>query len=546
MHKNTISLIIAILSSVVATAQGYSYYENSQFDPFQRQTYVIGNKSLHSSIRQYKLDELRELYDLDSLIYAGIHRPETYTNPHEAYDGKPVSKNIFKNLIHDDFLAWKYKDIYIAINPFIDFQVGKEKGSDYTTYTNSRGFYINGNLGKNFWFYMDFNENQARFPQYYENITKNYVTVPGESNYKKESDYFDYQTATGYIGFNIGKYIDFQIGKGKTFIGDGYRSLLLSDNAPAYPMFKFNVTFMNFKYMMMVAQLQTHDAQGVSNNGFREKYSFTHYFDWNLWGRWSVGLFENVTMATWRLTGESRSIDFEYLNPFIIFRPGEYNAGSPDKMIVGINSKLLLCKWLTLHGQLMFNEFRLKELTANNGYWSNKYGFLIGLKTIDIFGAKGLDIQAEYSQVRPFSYSQYDGLGSYTHHNQCLAHPLAANFREFLTIVNYRYKRLLLRTQFNFAQYGDDIPGDTLSYGHNPVIASKKRNAQYGVEMLQGNKTTIKYFDAAATLLINPRTMMNFTVGLRYRDMKSDYDTNQSTHIYFALRWSLKNRYFDY
>lgn len=546
MHKNTISLIIAILSSVVATAQGYSYYENSQFDPFQRQTYVIGNKSLHSSIRQYKLDELRELYDLDSLIYAGIRRPETYTNPHEAYDGKPVSKNIFKNLIHDDFLAWKYKDIYIAINPFFDFQVGKEKGSDYTTYTNSRGFYINGNLGKNFWFYMDFNENQARFPQYYENITKNYVTVPGESNYKKESDYFDYQTATGYIGFNIGKYIDFQIGKGKTFIGDGYRSLLLSDNAPAYPMFKFNVTFMNFKYMMMVAQLQTHDAQGVSNNGFREKYSFTHYFDWNLWGRWSVGLFENVTMATWRLTGESRSIDFEYLNPFIIFRPGEYNAGSPDKMIVGINSKLLLCKWLTLHGQLMFNEFRLKELTANNGYWSNKYGFLIGLKTIDIFGAKGLDIQAEYSQVRPFSYSQYDGLGSYTHHNQCLAHPLAANFREFLTIVNYRYKRLLLRTQFNFAQYGDDIPGDTLSYGHNPVIASKKRNAQYGVEMLQGNKTTIKYFDAAATLLINPRTMMNFTVGLRYRDMKSDYATNQSTHIYFALRWSLKNRYFDY
>lgn len=546
MHKNTISLIIAILSSVVATAQGYSYYENSQFDPFQRQTYVIGNKSLHSSIRQYKLDELRELYDLDSLIYAGIRRPETYTNPHEAYDGKPVSKNIFKNLIHDDFLAWKYKDIYIAINPFFDFQVGKEKGSDYTTYTNSRGFYINGNLGKNFWFYMDFNENQARFPQYYENITKNYVTVPGESNYKKESDYFDYQTATGYIGFNIGKYIDFQIGKGKTFIGDGYRSLLLSDNAPAYPMFKFNVTFMNFKYMMMVAQLQTHDAQGVSNNGFREKYSFTHYFDWNLWGRWSVGLFENVTMATWRLTGESRSIDFEYLNPFIIFRPGEYNAGSPDKMIVGINSKLLLCKWLTLHGQLMFNEFRLKELTANNGYWSNKYGFLIGLKTIDIFGAKGLDIQAEYSQVRPFSYSQYDGLGSYTHHNQCLAHPLAANFREFLTIANYRYKRLLLRTQFNFAQYGDDIPGDTLSYGHNPVIASKKRNAQYGVEMLQGNKTTIKYFDAAATLLINPRTMMNFTVGLRYRDMKSDYATNQSTHIYFALRWSLKNRYFDY
>ncbi len=548
MRKTIIPLILSAMGCATAIAQGYSYYENSQFDPYQRKTYVIGNKTLHSSLRQYKLDELRQLYNLDSLIYAGIHRPEVYTNPHEAYDGKPVSKNIFKNLIHDDFLAWKYDGIYVAVNPFFDFQIGKEKGGDHITYVNSRGFYLNGNLGKNFWFYMDFTENQARYPEYYETTTQHFGTVPGQANYKKEAgnDYYDFQTATGYIGFNIGKYCDFQIGKGKTFIGDGYRSLLLSDNAPAYPMFKFNVTFWNFKYMMMVMQLQTHDAQGVSNNGYREKYSFTHYFDWNLWGRWSVGLFENVTMATWRLTGESRSIDLEYLNPFIIFRPGEYNAGSPDKMIVGFNSKLLLTKWLIAHGQIMFNEFRLKELTSGNGYWSNKYGFLVGLKTIDIFGAKGLDIQTEYSQVRPFSYSQYDGLGSYTHHNQCLAHPLAANFREFVAIANYRYKRLMLRGQFNFAQYGDDIPGDTLSYGHNPNIPSKLRNSQYGVELLQGNKTTIKYADMAATLLINPRTMMNFTIGMRYRDAKSDYDNNTSTHVYFALRWSLKNTYFDY
>ncbi len=548
MRKNTILLIWLVFSCAIASAQGYSYYENSQFDPFQRQTYIIGNKSLHSSIRQYKLDELRQLYDLDSLIYDGIKQPEIYTNPHQAADGKPVCKNIFKNLIHDDFLAWKYNDIYVAINPFFDFQIGKENGSDYTSYINSRGFYINGNLGKNFWFYMDFNENQARFPAYYEEIARDFGTVPGESNYRKEAknNYFDYQTATGYIGFNIGKYIDFQIGKGKTFIGDGYRSLLLSDNAPAYPMFKFNVTFLNFKYMMMVTQLQTHDTQRTSNNGYREKYSFTHYFDWNMWGRFSIGLFENVTMATWRLTGESRSIDFEYLNPFIIFRPGEFNAGSPDKMIVGINSKLQLCKWLILHGQFMFNEFRLKELTGGNDYWSNKYGYLLGLKTINIFGAKGLDIQAEYSQVRPFSYSQYDGLGTYTHHNQCLAHPLVANFREVVAIANYRYKRLMIRSQFNFAQYGADIPGDTLSYGHNPNIPSKKRNAQYGVKLLQGNKTTTKYVDAAATLLINPRTMMNFTVGLRHRNMKDDFDSNSSTHIYFALRWSLKNKYYDY
>lgn len=544
--RRFLTLLIVVASASLADAQGYSYYENSQFDPFQRQAYIVGDKHLHSSLRMYKLDELREYYNLDSLIYYGIRRPDVYLNPHEATDGKPVCRNVFKNLIHDDFLAWRYNDIYVAINPYCDFQVGKEKGGDHTTYTNSRGFYVNGNLNKNFWFYMDFAENQARFPSYYEQIASDLVTVPGESNYKKESDYYDYEVANGYIGFNIGKHVDFQIGKGKVFIGDGYRSLLLSDNAPAYPMFKFNVTFLNCKYMMMVTQLQTHDAQRVSNNGFREKYSFTHYFDWNMWGRFSLGVFENVTMAAWRLTGESRSIDLEYLNPFIIFRPGEYNAGSPDKMIVGLNSKLVLARSFILHGQVMFNEFRIKELTAKTGYWSNKYGILAGIKSIDLFGAKGLDMQLEYSQARPFSYSQYDGLGCYTHHKQSLAHPLGANFKEFVGILNYRHKRLALHSQFNYAKYGDDIPGDTLSYGHNPNIPSKMRNAQYGVHTLQGNKTTLKYADFSATLLINPRNMMNFTMGVRTRKMNSQTDANNSTHMYFALRWSLKNHYYDY
>lgn len=536
-----------MLSATAALAQGYSIYENSQHDPFQREMYVVGNKSLHSSIRMYKLDELRHFYNLDSLIYDGIKRPEVYLEPRQATEGKPVCSNVFRNLIHDDLLAWRIdnKKIYVGINPYCDFEMGKD--GKQKTFTNSRGFYINGTLGNNFWFYIDFSEVQSRYDKYLEGIIDNqFHTIPGQSNYKRETDDYDFQTSKGYIGFNVGEYIDFQIGKGKMFIGDGYRSLLLSDAAPDYPHFQFNVRFLNCRYMMMVAQLQTHDAQGVSNNGFQHKYSFTHYLDWNIGRRFSLGFFENVTQAAWRKTGESRSIDFEYLNPFVVFRPGEYNSGSPDKMIVGLNSKFIIVDGIVLHGQLMFNEFRIKELTSDKGYWSNKYAFLLGLKTVNLFGAKGLDWQAEYSQARPFCYSQYDGMASYTHHNQSLAHPLGANFREFVTIASYKHKRLMLRGQFNFAQYGDDIPGDTLSYGHNPVIRSTLRNASYGIEMLQGNKTTVKYVDLAATFLINPRNRMNFTMGMRMRDMKSDYDAQTTKNFYCALRWSLKNKYYDY
>lgn len=517
---------------IYSYAQGYSYYENSQFDPFQREMYFVGNKTLHSSLRNYRLDEIQQYYDIDSLIYRGIPRSSK-------------KKNIFRNLIHDDFLSWRNDEVYFAINPFCDFSLGK--ADDRTTYINSRGFYVNGNLGKNFWFYMDFTENQAIFPEYYEAISAEYKTVPGLANFKHETNKdIDYQTATGYIGFNVCKWIDFQLGKTKTFIGDGYRSLLLSDAACAYPMIKMNITAMNVKYMFMISQLRTTDKHNTSNHGFTTKYSFTHYLDWNLWHRLSFGIFENVTMATWRNDGEQRSIDWEYINPFIIFRPGEFNAGSPDKMLVGLTGKFIAADWLTFYGQLMFNEFRLSELLSDKKYWSNKYGYQLGIRTKDLFRAKGLDWQIEYNQVRPFCYSQYEGMATYTHHGASLAHPLGANFKELVNIVNYRYKRLALRGQFNYSQYGDDIKGDTLSYGHNPNIPSKKRNAQYGIEMLQGEKNKIIYGDMAASFVINPKTMFNATLGVRIRSQKNDMIDDKSTHFYFTLRWSLKNLYYDF
>ncbi len=524
-----VALFIAICTTLAA--QGYSYYEDSQFDPFQRQTYKVGRKTLHSSLRSYKLTELQEYFDLDSVIYDGIQKPQK-------------KMNIFRNFLYDDFLSWHNDEIYAAINPMCDFSVGKD--DDLTTYINSRGFYVNGHLGKNFWFYMDFTENQAAYPDYV--TEKASGVIPGLARYKTRNGDPDYQTATGYIGFSIGKYLDFQIGKGKTFIGDGYRSLLLSDAATAYPMFKMNVTVMNVKYMFMMAQLTTDDAQGVSNNGYRHKYSFSHYLDWNVSNRFSFGLFENVTMTSWRKTGESRSIDWEYVNPFIIFRPGEFDSGSPDKMLMGINTKFIAANWLTFYGQFMINEFQIDDLLDHDGFFQNKYGFQLGFRTFDLFGIKGLDWQTEYTRVRPFCYSQWDGMGCYTHHSESLAHPLGANFRETLTIVNYRNKRIALRGEFLRADYGDDVvtATDTIFYGHNPNIPLTYRNAN-NVWTLQGDKTKLIYGSASFSFIINPRNMMTLTLGTRIRKLTSELkETEESKHFYFSLRWNLKQQYFDF
>ena len=65
--------------------------------------------------------------------------------------------------------------------------------------------------------------------------------MPGVGFYKtfKQNgvDYFD---ARGYITFNAAKYIDFQFGYDKNFIGNGYRSMFLSDWGNSYLFLKIN------------------------------------------------------------------------------------------------------------------------------------------------------------------------------------------------------------------------------------------------------------------------------------------------------------------
>ena len=54
------------------------------------------------------------------------------------------------------------------------------------TWTNTRGVFIEGNIGKYFYFYTDFLENQAVFPNYYNDFIFERKVVPGQGKNKKQ------------------------------------------------------------------------------------------------------------------------------------------------------------------------------------------------------------------------------------------------------------------------------------------------------------------------------------------------------------------------
>src|SRR4029079_4025980 len=73
-----------------------------------------------------------------------------------------------------------------------------------------------------------------------------------------------------------------------------------------------------------------------------------------------------------------------------------------------------------------------------------------------------------YNQIRPFTYQHFDSIGSYTHYNQPLAHPLGANMNEFIGILSYQpLPKLYLTGKAIFYKQGLDSAG--YNFGSNPL-----------------------------------------------------------------------------
>jgi hypothetical protein len=250
------------------------------------------------------------------------------------------------------------------------------------------------------------------------------------------------------------------------------------------------------------------------------------------------------------------------MNPVILLRTVERSVGSANGNVLwGFNGKYLLNEKTTAYGQFVMDELRLDELFASNNWWGNKYGFQLGVKTYDFLEIKGLNLQAEVNFVRPFTYSHQNradadapetegGLMNYGHYNQSLAHPLGANFMEYILKANYTHKRMHFKGKIIVAKKGFDFE-DGISYGGDIYVNYDNRNADAGIEMFQGNETNITYLEGKAGYLINPQTNLVAEIGIAFRDQKPTYlnmgvEERQDMIFSFGLKTDLFNRYYDF
>lgn len=468
-------------------------------------------------------------YNLNSFL---MDNSEWVSGSKESFlSKKPFWKSFY--VTKPNLFEVNTKDFYLAINPVINFETAKESGNSSNIFLNTRGLTARGRIANKIGFSTTITENQERGPQFFQDRVNQFHAVPGVGFYKSfKKTAFDYFDARGYVTFNATKYIDIQFGYDKNFIGDGYRSLFLSDDANSYLFLKLNTRIWKFNYQNLFMELMP-QFQKSGDNLLARKYAAMHHLSMNVTKWLNVGLFESIVF------GRKQYFDFEYLNPIIFLRYAEGNVGSPDKAHVGIDFKANAAHKFQFYGQFLLDEFIAKQITKNNGYWANKYAYQLGAKYVDAFTVKNLDLQVEINRVRPFTYSHYDSVTNYTHYNQMLAHPLGANFQEYIGILKYQpAPKWYINARAIYYYQGLDSAG--INFGSNPFELYTTRTKDFGYFVGDGRKvkclnaSLVVSYELKENLFIEGSYLFRkytgfsdaniFGIGIRLNSARRDYN----------------------
>lgn len=510
--------------------------------PYSRKT-IVEYVQLVDSVYKSNSDEKHKFLspvDQSNMYRLFRNNLEWVTGDKTAYRSKkPFLKNFYTTPAN--FYEVNTKDFFLAVNPVIQYYAGKEESNNENIFLNTRGITLRGHIANKIGFAAYMTDNQERDPLYVQRFVLERNAVPGAGFYKPfKGTGYDYFDARGYITVNAAKFIDVQFGYDKNFIGNGQRSLFLSDFSAPYLFLKLNTRIWKFNYQNLFIELNSANRLNADKL-IPKKYAAFHHLNLGV-TRWlNVGVFEGV------IFGRTNHFEFGYLNPVIFYRSIEQQNGSFDNSVVGLDAKANLGGKFQLYGQFLLDEFNLTELKKGSGWWANKYAVQLGAKYIDALNISNLDLQVETNRVRPFTYSHRDSIANYTHYNQPLAHPLGANFNEWIVMARYQpAAKWFLQAKAIYFTQGRDT-GRT-SFGSNIFLPniSPYRTQDFGFDI----GDPIRGKAALASMLVSYEWRPNFFVeltGLFRKENATIANTEKkNTIFYLGIRWNMHRRQFDF
>jgi hypothetical protein len=435
-------------------------------------------------------------------------------------------------------------DFKLIINPITYQKLEFDKSQNEYLYLNNRGLDIRGQLGTKLSFYTLLNDEVQRLNSWNQDFYNQYNVIPGQAFLQTDDNRtFNYWIASGYISYQANKYLDIQFGQGRNFIGNGYRSLMMSDFSRDNLFLKVNTRIWRINYTNIWGELINYVPNSAYNFPVRH-YFATTYMNTNITKQLNIGLFQTISFQ--RDSGYSNGgYDLQYLNPIIFYKAVENGLNSPDKTILGIDAKYNFAKHFSAYGQFVFSEFKFDQIIHRTGWYGNKLAFQLGLKYIDIFGINNLDLQLEHNSIRPYTYTSYTSRNAYVNYNQNMAHPIGANFKENIATIRYQpLDKLFITAKTLICTYGNDTNGS--NWGKDIRLNYYTYEKEYGNTIGQGVTTHLYVFDFIASYMFKHNMFIDLQITYRKTTSQLGIFNSETFNPAIAFRWNINARGCDF
>ena len=355
--------------------------------------------------------------------------------------------------------------------------------SSYLT-RNTRGIEAFGNLGSHISFYTSFYENQGGFfPHEMAHIDSTGV-IPGQGEGKEfKETQLDWSWVTGHLYIRANRNLEFVLGYGKNFIGHGYRSIILSDQA--------------FNYPYLRTQLNLLDKRLYFNTIWLQTQSWDHAFDF-------VSDHHNYQCTSYHILGWNPHV-LKGLN--LSFIEG---VSGKDYTFAAADLRISPIEHLNLYAQARLN---------NDDYAQQKTGYQAGIEVFNVFELFGV-------------YQILRSVGVFRNNCPLKWHIQAeynSNPMRITDPVEYRY---------TFGHYSEplqfSLKKETL------LITDLTLYRRFEVSLMHSDSDLRKFTDLKLSLIANPTTKWKFYLGTYKR---STAGNPEQKIIYFGTSICTERRY---
>lgn len=463
-----------------------------------------------------------------------------------------------------NIIQYNSEKYQVGFSPLILMSSGYDFAQKDFVFETGIGARVQANLGKKISAQFTYMEYWGQPNSYVKDYIKQRNAVPGFRKANFNGNTINSRMFEGYISYTPVKHFNLQAGYGKNFWGEGYRSMMLSDNAPNAPYLKLTTNFWRIKYVYLFNIMKSNPydfkSRSFDLSKVNTKLGVFHYISVDIAKWMQFGFFEGVVWEQTDSLGRSRGVEWNYFNPVAFIRPVEFALGSPDNVILGFSMKFKAKDRNQFYTQFVIDDLDIGKIKAGkkiglSNFYRSKLAFQIGHRVYDAFGVKNFNFQTEWNMARPFTYAHKEPGQNYAHLNQELAHPLGANFWELISLIDYTKNNFFFHSKFQFAKMGMDNP-DTTAF-LNPNLHSGNNifpsdyeigdlNSAYNNPFLQGIPTNLVSTLITLGYIINPQLNLSVSMDYLFRSKTSSLINEKTHYLGISFKTNVFNRYTDF